>query len=87
MKKLRDFKKGFINLELEGQGRGIIMGLTSLLLLGLFYTIQTKRDQTLCTRVCIDWNRSEKVVKILQFFQFLHYIFVRLKLTLSSPSY
>ena len=27
------------------------MGVTRLLLLGLFYTIQTKRDQTLCTRV------------------------------------
>ena len=29
------------NLELEGQGRGIIMGVTRLLLLGQFYTIQT----------------------------------------------
>ena len=46
MKKLWDLKKGFSNLELEGQGRGIIMGVTRLLLLGPFYTIQTKRDQT-----------------------------------------
>ena len=30
------------NLELEGQGRGIIMGVTRLLLLGQFYTIQSK---------------------------------------------
>ena len=34
------------NLEPEGQGQGIIMGVTRLLLLGLFYTIQNKRDQT-----------------------------------------
>ena len=44
--KIMRFKKGFSNLELEGQGRGIIMGVTRLLLQGLFYTIQTKRDQT-----------------------------------------
>ena len=41
MKKLRDLKKVFSNLELEGQGCGIIMGVTRLLLLGPFYTIQT----------------------------------------------
>ena len=35
------FKKVFSNLELEGQGRGIIIGVTRLLLLGPFYTIQT----------------------------------------------
>ena len=35
------FKKVFINLELYGQGRGIIMGVTRLLLLGPFYYIQT----------------------------------------------
>ena len=46
MKKIWDLKKGFSNLELEGQGRGIIMGVTRLLLLGPFYTIQTKRAQT-----------------------------------------
>ena len=46
MKKLLDLKKGFSNLELEGQGRGIIMGVTGLLLQGAFYTIQTKKDQT-----------------------------------------
>ena len=51
MKKLWDLKKVFSNLELEGQGRDTIMGVTRLLLLGLFYTIQTKRDQTICTRV------------------------------------
>ena len=42
MKKLWDLKKAFGNLELEGQGRGIIMGVTCLLLLGQFYTIQSK---------------------------------------------
>ena len=42
MKKILDLKKAFSNLELEGQGRGIIMGVTRLLLLGLFYTIQSK---------------------------------------------
>ena len=45
MKKLWDLKKGFSNLELEGHGWGIIMGVTRLLLLGTFYNIQTKRDQ------------------------------------------
>ena len=30
----------------NGQGRGIIVGVTRLLLLGPFYTIQTKGDQT-----------------------------------------
>ena len=46
MKKLWDWKKVVSNLELEGQGRGIIMGVTCLLLLGPFYTIRTKGDQT-----------------------------------------
>ena len=39
-------KKGFSNLKLEGQGWGIMMGVTRLLLLEPFYTIQTKKDQT-----------------------------------------
>ena len=30
----------------EGQGRGIIIGVTRLLLLGPFYTIKTKKEQT-----------------------------------------
>ena len=42
MKKLWDLKIAFGNLELEGQWRGIIMGVTRLLLLGQFYTIQSK---------------------------------------------
>ena len=46
MKKLWDLKKGFSNLELEGEGWGIIMGVITLILLGPFYTIQTKTDQT-----------------------------------------
>ena len=32
----------FSNLDLKGQGRGIIIGVTRLLLLGPFYTIQIK---------------------------------------------
>ena len=51
MKKLWDLKKLFSKLEPEEQGWGIIRGVTRLLLLGLFYTIQTKRCQTLWTRV------------------------------------
>ena len=31
-------------MELEGQGHGMIMGVTGQLLLGPFYTIQTKTD-------------------------------------------
>ena len=41
MKKIWDLKNVFSNLELEEQGRGIIMGVTRLLLLGPFYSIQT----------------------------------------------
>ena len=46
MKKLWDLKKVFSNLEPEGGGRGIIMGVTRLRLLGPFYTIQTQKAQT-----------------------------------------
>ena len=46
MKKLCDLKNVFANLELEGQGRGIIMGVTLLLLLEPFYTVQTQTHQT-----------------------------------------
>ena len=42
MKKSCNLKELLSNLELEGQGRGIIMGVTRLLLLELFYTIQSK---------------------------------------------
>ena len=41
MRKLRDFKKVVSNLELEGQWRGIIMGVTFPFLLGPFYYIAT----------------------------------------------
>ena len=41
MKKSKDFRKVFSNLELEEEGRGIIMGVSRLLLLVPFYTIQT----------------------------------------------
>ena len=72
MKKLWDLKKLFSNLEPEGQGRGIIMGVTRLLLLGLFYTIQTKRDQTICTRV---YNKNHTRVSVANYF-FLLYFFL-----------
>ena len=39
MKKLSDLKKVLSYLELEGQGRGIIMGVTHPLLLGPFYYV------------------------------------------------
>ena len=39
--KIMRFKKVFSSLELEEEGRGIIMGVSRLLLLGPFYTIQT----------------------------------------------
>ena len=63
MKKLWDLNKGFSNLELEGHGRGIIMGMTRLLLLGLFYTIQTKRDQTFWRGVYL-FSCKEEFLKI-----------------------
>ena len=46
-----NLKKGFSNLEPEGQGRRIIMGVTRLLLLGLFYTIQMQIYVLFCTRL------------------------------------
>ena len=61
MKKLWDFKKGFSNLELEGQGHGIIMGVTRLLLLGPFYSIQTNflyffaHDCTIIPKSALFW--------------------------------
>ena len=53
--KILDLKKVFSNLETEGQGRGTIMGLTRLLLLGPFYTIQIKFYVPFCTRLYILW--------------------------------
>ena len=60
MKKLLDLKKVLSNLEPEGQGRGIIMGVTRLLLLGPFYTIQTKTDKTFLSRVYHLSHMSQK---------------------------
>ena len=48
MKKLWDLKEGFCNLELEGQGRGIIMGVTRLLLLGPFYLVKQPQEKWAC---------------------------------------
>ena len=58
MKKLWDLKNVFSNLELEEQGRGIIMGVTRLLLIGPFYT---KKDQfyvLFCTRLYLNGRSS-----------------------------
>ena len=62
--KIMRFKKVFRNLELEGQGRGIIMRVTHLLPLGPFYYIQanfmyffphvcncTSNSKTFCSRL------------------------------------
>ena len=61
MKKLRDLKKVLSNLEAEGQGRGFIMGVTRLLLLGPFYTIQMQFSILFCTRLYAtnqDWSNE-----------------------------
>ena len=49
--KVLDLKKVFSNLEPEGQGHGIIKGVTHLHLLGPFYTIQIKFYVLFCTRL------------------------------------
>ena len=46
-----NLEKVFSNLEPEGQGGGIVMGVTRPLLLGPFYYIQTKFSILLCTRL------------------------------------
>ena len=48
---LKILKNDLSNLEPEGQGYGIIMGVTRLLLLGLFYTIQMQFYVLFCTRL------------------------------------
>ena len=55
MKKLWDFKKGFSKLELEGQGRGIIMGVTCLPWEGHFTPCRPKRTKHFdgeCILIC-----------------------------------
>ena len=46
-----DLKKVFSNLNTEGQRGAIIMKVTRLLLLGLFYTIQMQIYVLFCTRL------------------------------------
>ena len=46
-----NLEKVFSNLEPEGKGGGIIMGVTRLLLLGPFYYIQTSFSILFCTRL------------------------------------
>ena len=77
MKKLWDLKKVFSNLELEGQGGGIIMGVTRLLLPRPFYTIQTNflycfaHDCILSTNaICVPkllWNKPSMCMRVVLF--------------------
>ena len=57
-KNFLNLKKGFSNLEPEGQGPGIIMGVTRLLLLGPFYTMQMQFYVLFCTQL---YNRKVKL--------------------------
>ena len=62
MKKLWDLKKVLSNLEAEGQGRGIIMGVTRLLLLEPFmYWNQQTADYS--THHCIPNQNFSKNVQ------------------------
>ena len=62
MKKLWELKNDLSNLEEEGEGRGIIMGVTRLLLLGPFYTIQIQINVLFCTRLYI--SKSQILIHI-----------------------
>ena len=53
MKKLLDLKKVLSNLELEGQGRGIIMRVTLPLFLGPFYYIATYWGDRIMTNTVV----------------------------------
>ena len=66
MKKLWDLKKVFINLELEGRWHGIIMGVTRLILLEPFYTIQTQTHQTYLGGVYV--NKKHSFIWVSEFF-------------------
>ena len=53
------------NLEMEGQGRRIIMGVTDPLLLGPFYYIQTKFSILFCTLLYLIPVKTTDVAKLL----------------------
>ena len=53
-----NLEKVFSNLEPEGQGDGIVMGVTRPLLLGPFYYIQTEFSILFCTRL---YSRAETI--------------------------
>ena len=64
-----NLEKVFSNLEPEGQGGGIVMGVTPPLLLGPFYYIQTKFSILLCTRLYIsDYLCTFHFIKNTKFF-------------------
>ena len=67
------FKKGFIYLELGGQGGGIIMGVTRLLLLGLLHHTDQNGPKhfdgecILCiagsyAAPCTEWRERKRIV-------------------------
>ena len=65
MQKLLDLRKVLCYLELVGQGRGIIMGVTRLLFLGPFYYVFTKVGDiepfnTVSKRVCFGFTYSSR---------------------------
>ena len=84
MKKLWDLKKVFSNLELKEEGRGIIIRVTRLLLLGQFYTVQTKKDQTFWRGVYIHTELHSSLIRKLDFaeryFEVLHSTYMRLRM-------
>ena len=63
--KIMRFKKLFSNVVPDRHGQGIILGVTRLLLLGLFFTIQTKRDQTFWRGVYIEPRNREKSLTLI----------------------
>ena len=58
-----NLEKVFRKFEPEGQGGGIIMGVTRPFLLGPFYYIQTKFSILFCTRLYV--SASDKDLPIL----------------------
>ena len=65
-----NLEKVFSNLEPEGQGGGIIMGVTRLLLLGPFYYIQTKFSILFCTRLYVLINLLTSIGKLVQSYRY-----------------
>ena len=86
-----NLEKAFSNLEQEGQGGGISMGVTHLLLLGPFYYIQTKFSILFCTRLYVLINLLTSILQSRIFIEkkiFLDYlVFADQYFILASPIY